>query len=161
MTEKQFQEKWEISKAKLLKMAPYIEGAKQCPNCKKWEFPDNAIAIYIPNKTHYGNNQGLKDYAYVLDAIEAKMELNEEISGVQNDIVKTVVRELKKKGAITLIEGRKEDSLYHLDYHLSADFIKWKEKKTAQKRKQLIQVFDFLKKAVKLAANCAKILTGF
>ena len=74
MTEKQFQEKWKISKAKLLKMAPYIEGAKQCPNCKKWEFPDNAAAIYIPDRREYKNNAYflLKnfDFVFLQDVIQ-------------------------------------------------------------------------------------------
>ena len=156
MTEKQFQEKWKISKAKLLKMAPYIEGAKQCPNCKKWEFPDNAAAIYIPDRREYKNNAYIRNYAYVMDAITFKMRLTEILSTLSDVEVRTVVRELKKEGLIVLLEGKQENSLFHLDYMPSIKLEKWKELKAVQKRELLIQIVRGVANTIELATTCVK-----
>lgn len=153
MTEKQFRQNWQISEAKLLKMAPFIEGARYCPNCGKWEFPENAKAIYIPDKREYRNDAAVKKYAYVLDAICREMELNDQISNIENAVVKTIVRELKKEGWIVLIEGKDDESLYHLDYILSIKLIKWKEVRAAQKRELILQLLRLAEKAVELAAK--------
>lgn len=156
MTEKEFQEKWKISKAKLLKMAPYIEGAKQCHNCKKWEFPDNASAIYIPDRREYKNNAYIRNYAYVMDAITFKMRLTEILSTLSDVEVRTVVRELKKEGLIVLLDGKKENSLCHLDYMPSIKVGEWKEFKAMQKRELLIQFFRTVANTIELVATCVK-----
>jgi hypothetical protein len=156
MNEKEFQEKWQISRAKLLKMAPYIEGAKQCPNCKKWEFPDNAVAIYIPDKREHRSAVHIKNYAYVMDAIVLKMELMEILSTLSDIEVKTAVRELKKEGLIVLLEGKQDNSLCHLDYMPSIKAVKWQELKAAQKRELLTQIFRAVANTVELIATCVK-----
>ena len=98
MTIKEFAKRKEIPMDKAKKMAPYIPNSTHCPCCDRWIFPDDAKAIYIPDKRKYSPR--VRAYCYVLDAIALGMELNSELSLVPDDTKRTVVRELFKNELI-------------------------------------------------------------
>ena len=138
MTIKAFACNNKISASKAKAMAPYIDGASQCPCCKKWIVPHDARPIYIPDKRKY--SVCARPYCYVLDAIALGMELKSDVSNINGDIVKTVVRELRKNGLIVIIDGREKNSLYHLDYMISLEYANWQERKNEEKSKLICEI---------------------
>ncbi len=83
MTTKEFAKNKNISERKVKVMAPYIDGAVQCPLCKKWQMPEDATPIYIPNKTYYAEKS--KMFCYILDAISLGHIIHPELSCVPED----------------------------------------------------------------------------
>ena len=140
MTIKEFVKKKEISLDKAKKMAPHIPGSTHCPCCNGWIFPDDAKAIYIPDKRKY--SPYVRPYCYVLDAIALDMNLISELSFISDDIQRTVVRELAKNELIVLKDGCDNQSLYHLDYILSLRLIEWQEKKNEEKSKLIFETIN-------------------
>ena len=112
----EFAKKWNISKQKAAKMCPYISGARKCPCCGAWEVPNNAVAIYIPDKRKYKSK--IKKYRYVMDAIEQGMEIHETLSLVSESECKTIVAWLKSQKLLILKQGCSEDNLDYKNYML-------------------------------------------
>ncbi len=137
MTVKEFANINGISTSSAKKMAPYINGATQCPCCEAWTIPNGARPIYIPDKRKYGSCA--KPYCYVLDAIALGMDLNQNVLNMDEEKVKTVVRELRKHELIVLREGCDADSLYHLDYIISLKYAEWNERKSQEKTKLIFK----------------------
>ncbi len=140
MTIKDFAKSKKISLDKVKKMAPYIPGSTHCPCCDGWLFPDDAKAIYIPDKRKY--SPYTRAYCYVLDAIALGMDLNSELSLVPDNTQRTVVRELVKNELIVLKDGCDNQSLYHLDYILSLRLIEWQERTNKEKSKLILETIN-------------------
>jgi hypothetical protein len=115
LNSKQFMERYNISKDKLKKMIPYLQGVEQCPCCKQYMFNDDVKPIYIPHKTRLKNNPK-KYYIYVLEALNNNMELIPEASLIDNDQIATCIRELKAAEWIAIKVGRPAGSLDYHDY---------------------------------------------
>ena len=146
MTTKAFAQLKGISLDKAKAMAPYIKGATQCPNCKVWNIPKNAKPIYIPDGRRYSRHA--RPYCYVLDAIELDMEINFTISCIDEDIYKTVIRELYKNECIVRKENSNVNSLYHLDYMVSLKTVDWQNKKSEEKTKLIYETIQSCADAV-------------
>ena len=140
MTIKEFAKEKGISLDNAKKMASYIPDSVHCPCCDGWIFPDNAKAIYIPDKRKY--SPYVRPYCYVLDAIALDMDLVSEVSFISDDIRRTVVRELAKNELIVLKDGCDNQSLYHLDYILSLRLIKWQERTNKEKSKLIFETIN-------------------
>ncbi len=140
MTIKDFAKSKKISLDNAKKMAPYIHNSTHCPCCDGWIFPDNAKAIYIPDKRKY--SPYVRPYCYVLDAIALDMDLVPEVSFISDDIRRTVVRELAKNELIVLKDGCDNQSLYHLDYILSLRLIEWQERTNKEKSKLIFETIN-------------------
>ena len=158
MTIKKFANEHHLSQSKIKKMAPYIEGAKQCEFCKRWNLPDDARPIYIPDNRCYKN--GYKEYCYVIDAISLNFHIHPILSKLPEDRCHTIVRELKTCGTITLIEGRQENSLNPQDYILSTSYLAWKEQKASEKTKLVIDMLKTVQSIGNSVANIVQIAYG-
>jgi hypothetical protein len=154
MTLKEFAKKWSISESKAKRMMPYIDGVTRCKSCNAYEIPDDAVAIYIPNKSHY--SQRAKLYCYVLDAICRKMELNDSLSLITKQECNTIIKELIKHHLIILKDGCDEDSLNHLDYTTSFEVFEWERKKSAEKCEFVYNALALLINVSKTIANITK-----
>ena len=160
MTLKMFREKWNLSIAKAKKMLPYIDGAEQCPMCKGWDIPENAILIYIPDKRTY--SQATKKYCYVMDAIGSTMLLNDNLSMISANEIPQYVRELKQNNLIMVADGRPEDSNDYRDYIPTLKGAEWMD--AASKRKneiitEMLKTIQELAKATQCVANAAVVYT--
>ena len=154
MTNQEFSKEKNISTNKVAKMAPYIEGATQCPSCKKWVIPNDAKAIYIPDKRKYTIHS--RPYCYVIDAIALDMELNPAISLITEQNVRTIVRELYDNGLIVLKENCDTGSLNHLDYIISLKLIGWQSKTSQEKSKLICQTIQSCANALAQTADAVK-----
>ena len=133
---KEWAKEHKISEQKAKLMAPYIEGAIQCPNCKKWDIPKDAVPYYVPNKNYY--TPDTRPYCYVLDAITQKMLIREELCRISPGECRTIVRVLRDNGLLQLRDGCDKDSLNYLDYIQDINADGWLEMKAGQKAKRLL-----------------------
>lgn len=115
-------------------MCPYISGARQCPCCGGWDIPDNAVAIYIPDKRKY--KKQIQKYCYVMDAIAQGMEIHESLSLVSEEECKTIVSDLRTKNLLILKCGCPNESLDYRDYMLA--FSGNRENETAKEKSAVI-----------------------
>lgn len=106
------------------------------PAVKHGRFP-MMHAPYIPDKRKYSIYA--RPYCYVLDAIALKMDLNSNVSNIDDETAKTAVRELYKNGLIVKIEGREKDSLCHLDYMISLKYDNWIKREAKEKSKLICE----------------------
>ena len=157
MTISEFANKKGLSIRHIKIMAPYINGAKRCIYCKKWEIPPDSKPIYIPDKRKY--NAYSKYYCYVIDAISLDMDLNENVSLISENQIKTVVRELRNFGLITPKNGCPENSFDYQDYMLSLKLIEWHYKKSYEKTKLILEIINSCATVAKKATQTAKILS--
>ena len=145
----QFAKENHISKNKIKKMCPYIQGAYLCPCCKKWIIPENADLFYIPNKNCY--NEKTKKYCYIMDAIDQKMLLIEEFTKMKEEECRTFTRELRENGFIRSIDGM-EDNLDYRNYILTLNGAAWKDRKAKEKRELIVALLKTLQSGAELAA---------
>lgn len=148
----EYAKKWNITKDRAKLMAPYIGGYK-CPCCNQWNIPDDAQAIYIPDKRKY--KKECKKYCYLIDAITQNMKLDEDLSSITNIECRTIVRELRSKNAIVLKDGCNQDSLDYCDYMVSADYLNWKQTKDSEKSELILSTIIKCAEAATAIANMA------
>lgn len=132
MTVKEYRTKYDYSSDKKAKESlKYVENIKICPYCKKITIPEDAVAYYVPDKRKM-RNKDYKKYYYVLDAIIQKKLIIKELTGLDIDECKTIIKELRELNYITLLNGRQNDSLNSIDYIANLNGINWKNAKTKE-----------------------------
>ena len=131
------------SKEKALKSLEYVDEKIQCPYCKKLEISENAVGYYIPDK-RIMKNSDYRKYYYVLEAILNKQVLRKELTDLNDDECKTIVKILKKMGFVRLIVGKTEYSLDYKDYLVEPAGIDWKNKNAKKRTEILWMAFNTL-----------------
>ena len=157
MTLKSFREKWNLSTAKAKRMLPYIEGATQCPNCKSWNIPENAVAFYIPDKNKYKTHT--KKYCYIMDAIGSKMLLNEDLSMISDNELPQYLMELKRNNLITVANDCLDDSENYRDYVLTLNGAEWMNAITERKNEIIIEMQKTIQELAKATQCVATAIT--
>lgn len=154
----EYAKKHNLSTAKVKRMVSKLKGAKQCPNCKKWQIPSSTTPIYIPNKRNYKNFA--KKYCYVMDSIALNMQLDNDLSSISNHEITTILKELEKENLIILKENIKSTKGKSTDYELSKKGIDWANKQTEDKNKLIFEILKTIQttaKAVETIATTLKI----
>jgi len=157
MTLKKFREKWNLSTEKVKRMLPYIDGAVQCPNCKRWDIPENAVAIYIPDKNKY--KEHTKKYCYIMDAIGSKMLLNENLSMISADEIPQYVMELTRNDLIMIASNRPNNSNDYRDYVLTLKGAEWIAAITKRKSEIIIEMLKTIQELAKTTQCIANTVT--
>ena len=151
ISEKEFALKHNISRKKVIQMRQHIKGAKECCNCHHWEIPENSKPFFIPNKSYYIKDT--KEYCYVMDAIASNMILATPFVDIPKDRCETIVRELKRKGYIVLINGRDDESLLYEDYMI-APGNNWGSKRVSERNALIIEILKTIQAGLNLTAAC-------
>ena len=138
-----------ISIDKVKKMAPYIEGSKQCPHCKQWDIPENSRALYIPDLRKYKRDAFLRPYYYILEAIASKTEIIEVFTGINEQTKKAYIEELKEEGLIKLIESPTSNTSNSEEFILTIKAKHWLDSKNEFKRKIIEQVSPLVTEGMK------------
>ena len=122
----QFAKKHKISSAKVSQMLPYIKGAFRCCDCGAWNIPENAIAVYLPDRRLYKSAEEYRQYCYILDAVNLGMHVEPRILNLTENEVHSIVKRLKSKKIIVLIAGRQTGSLNTEDHKLCQIAWQWR-----------------------------------
>ena len=138
----EFSRKWDISKSKVKKMLPFLQGITYCEYCKKPYIPDDAVPFYIPDKREYRWNDYGKKICYILDAICTNMVLSERFCGMNDNEVSSIVNQLSENGIIEPKQGVSPDSKDYRDYIISIKTINWQYANGNEKKKFVIQIFN-------------------
>lgn len=143
-----------ITVSKVKKMAPYIQGAFQCDSCNHWLIPRNATPLFVPDRRFY--SKSTRNYCYVMDAICEGAIIDSRIEGccISEQECQTIVRELKRNGKITLLEGRSENSLDYKDYIVSSDG--WFTLSSAEKTKRICELLKAIQEIAKIITAVEK-----
>lgn len=122
---RQAKEKWHLTDREVKAICEYysfpiVKGA--------YQIPEDTVPVYIPDKRCMKSE--LRQYLFVADAIHKKVTIDPKLINSSVDEIRTVVRVLKNKHLIELIDGRAADSLDYRDYILGLDFTEWKRDAT-------------------------------
>ena len=147
-----YAKKHNLSPTKVKCMVPKLSGAKQCPFCKKWQIPSTATPIYIPDKRKY--KHFANKYCYIMDSIALNMKLDNDLSGISNNEITTILKELEKEDLIILKQNVKSTKYKNTDYELSRKGIDWANKQTKDKSKVILEIF----KAIQTVANTVETI---
>ena len=150
ISQKEFACKNSLSIKKVQLMAEYIDGAYFCPNCKKWMFPEDACAIYIPHKTKYPEQ--IRIYCRVLDAIQKEMQIHSILSGISEAQCKRAIKNLAKAEIIVPKEDDLSESIDYRDFEIAPKYaMDWLFQNTTSKKQLVFQVLKTLEKLCDVA----------
>ena len=137
---KEVQKNFNISQKKLYEMAKYLNIPKG--KYGKYLFPDDFKPVYIPDGREYKNlkNSQALPYVYVMDVISKLWLAKDNYMGIDDQIRKTVVRELKKNKLIILKNDADKSSLDYTDYMVSLNVNNWMERKTKDREQFILNV---------------------
>lgn len=137
-------EKWNMSEDKVYKVCQ----ALKIPMKKGgYDIPDNLKQPYFPDKRKFRKKDKLHIYIHVLNAITDELMIIPEIINTDNQHVRTAVRELKKTGAIVLLDGA-EDNLDYLNYMIGPKYSDW-TLHTIREKLELVSSFTGVVKDMK------------
>ena len=153
MTTKEFAKNKNISERKAKIMAPYIDGAVQCPLCKKWQIPGDATPIYIPNKTYYAEKS--KMFCYILDAISLEHIIHPELSCVPEDRFLQLIDLLADGNYITRI-NRNDNRFDCRNYQLTINGAGWLDMKSKEKNEFALNIISILVQTVPTLVSILK-----
>lgn len=159
MTTKEFAKKWDISQNKVKQMLDFLPGITYCKHCKAAEIPDNAKAIYIPDKRKYSKKEPLKKYCYLIDTISQNMVLEEKFTGITKDNAETMVRHLYDEGYLLRKNNAPAGSYNYADYIVSTKIAGWDSMKSEEKAKiisDVLQTINHIANAVEQVARTAE-----
>lgn len=150
---KEFAKNNNISERKAKIMAPYIDGAVQCPLCKKWQIPDGATPIYIPNKTYYAEKS--KMFCYILDAISLEHIIYPELSCVPEDSFLPLIDSLADNKYIAR-KNINENAFDCRNYQLTIHGAEWLNMKSKEKSDFVLNIISILVQTVPTLVSILK-----
>ena len=147
--------KWNISEKKARKLVDYAGYDYD-------KIPDDCPGIYKIDgrKIKSYEKSGLKEYIVTLDAIVSNCWIVFGKDGIAEEKIRTVVKKLKEKDMIILIDGKNDDSLNYKDYMVDPfKYSDWCSARSTQKIKLIFECIGITSGEVagRILNNIAKV----
>lgn len=133
--------KYGINKTQAYKMAKVLHLKKGRNG--KWLFPDDFVPVFIPDGRKYKTlaDSAALPYVYLMDVISKLWLAEDNYMAIDEQIRKTVVRELKANHLIILKEGAESDSLDYRDYMVAVPD-EWHNMKVSAKKSFILDIIN-------------------
>jgi hypothetical protein len=146
LTAKQISENFQISVRQVYKISKEMKINKG--KDRQYHFPDDFRPIYIPDGRSYRSlkKSDRKAYVYIMDVIAKMLLAKDNYFGINEQIRRTVVRELKEAELIKLKVGAIETSLDYKDYVVSLSSGEWFGKKAKERENLILDAIEAVSK---------------
>ena len=143
MTVLEARDKWHLSEKKIYDIC---RALKLPLGRQGYIIPDDMKKPYYPDRRHFAKKERLHVYIHVLNAIVEEAMIIPSLIETDDQHVRTAVRELKKTGAIVLLDGA-EDDLNYRNYMIGKNHSDWTRHNVKEKMELVSGMLTIIKEA--------------
>ena len=142
-------EKWGLSLDKIYQVCNELDIPKEKGG---YDIPDELKKPYFPDRRSFRKKNRLHIYIHVLNAITDELLIIPKLIDTDEQHIRTAVRELKKTGAIVLLDGA-DDDLNYQHYMIGMNYSIW----TSHNVKEKLEIITNM---VSVAKGIKEVVVG-